>query len=124
MHEASLVAGMLDLVLEALNSYNEEHPEKSASKIREIICGIGLLGCVEANTLRACFELYAENTPAENALLSIHTIPLDCVCKDCATRFQLTEKRFICPACGSPEINFRGGNGMIIEAINCEEENG
>lgn len=122
MHEASLVQGLLDMVLKALADYNAGSPAKRAVAIKEIVCGAGLLGGFEEQTLRACYEIFAEGTPAENAALVIRPIPLACACRACGQKFELVKRRFVCPACGSEEIDFSGGNGLVLLAINVESE--
>lgn len=122
LHEASLVHGLLNLVEQSIKNYTLSGSQKKAGKIREIKCSYGLLACFEENTLQACFEIFSEDTIAAGAKLSLELEPLDCVCKSCARRFTLFERDFKCPHCGSAEINFKGGNGLILQAIEVEEE--
>lgn len=122
MHEASLVQGLLEFVLEAYENYNAAGPERRAGAIREIVCGAGLLASFEERTLRDCFELFAEGTPAEGAKLTIRTDPLPCVCDNCGAKFTLEQRRFICPLCGSGNISFSGGHGLELRAINVDSE--
>lgn len=124
MHEASLVQGLLELVNSARDDWNSSGKGAKAGKIREIICGAGLLAGFEEQTLRACFEIFAEGTAAEGARLVISTIPLDCQCEKCGEHFQLVERHFICPVCGSDNIDFRGGNGLVLQAVNVDSEEG
>lgn len=120
MHEASLVQGLLDMVLAAREDYNSAHPGAKAGKIREIVCGAGLLAAFEENTLRGCLEIFAEGTPAEGARLVINTTPLECVCGKCGASFRLYSRHFACPQCGSGNINFSGGNGLVLESVNVD----
>lgn len=122
MHEASLVQGLLDLALNALATHNAGCPAKKAGKIVEIKCQAGLLACFEANTLRACFEIFSEGTPAEGARLEIETMPLACDCINCGHKFELLKRHFICPSCGSENIAFKGGNGLVLLALNVSED--
>lgn len=118
MHEASLVQGLLRLALESLKNYNEEHPGEEISRISELCCSYGLLACFEQETLIACFELFAENTAAEGAILTLIPETLPCMCRDCGNKFELLERHFICPRCGSDKITFSGGNGLMLQTIN------
>ena len=101
MHEASLVQGLLDMALKAVEEHNAAHPDNRALRIQEITCELGLIACVEAQTLTACFELFAEGTLAEGATLTLNTAPLACRCENCGHAFSLAQRRFVCPACGS-----------------------
>lgn len=122
MHEASLAQGLLQMVLQALNDYNQANPEKPAKKITEIKCGAGLLAGFENQTLVDCFELFTENTAAEGARLSIMTLPLNCHCLECDNDFLLTKRHFVCPQCGGEMLDFRGGTGLELQAVNVEDE--
>lgn len=118
MHEASLVQGLLKIVESALNDYIQANPGKPAPHIKEIICDAGLLANIEARTLKACFETFAEGTVAEGAELVINTAALHCNCSHCGKDFQLLERKFSCPFCKSENIRFDGGNGLVLQAIN------
>lgn len=116
------MSGLLELALESLNNYNAGRDKGKATRISEIICSAGLLACFEANTLKACFELYAEGTAAEGATLTINTLPLKCSCDVCGEKFELLERKFVCPACGADGATFSGGSEFIIQAINVAGE--
>lgn len=122
MHEASLVQGLLKLATESLENYNAANPGRKAKSIREIVCQYGLLACFEPVTLTACFEIFAEGTVAENARLVLEPAPLSCQCGKCGEKFVLACKKFACPACGSDSISFKGGNGLVLQAINVDSE--
>lgn len=122
MHEASLVEGLLKYALGAVQEYNAKHPDQPQARISRLICEAGLLAGFENQTLKACFEIFTENTLAEGAELIINTAPLACSCKNCGEQFQLIERKFICPKCGNSDILFKGGNGLILQAINVEQD--
>lgn len=122
MHEASLVQGLLKIVLEALAKHQKEHAGQTNARVTEIVCEAGLMACFEAETLKACFEIFAEGTAAENAKLKIDIAPLTCRCELCGCKFDLKERHFVCRQCGGEKISFSGGNGLTLLAINVENE--
>lgn len=122
MHEASLAQGLLELVLNSLEDYSNKNPGSAELKIREIVCGAGLFAGFEDATLRSCFEMFAEDTPCEGANLKIDVLPLDCVCRGCGEKFQLLKKPYQCPGCGGDELDFSGGSGLTLLAINVDKE--
>ncbi|MBQ7586071.1 MAG: hydrogenase maturation nickel metallochaperone HypA, partial [Desulfovibrionaceae bacterium] len=87
-----------------------------------IICELGLFSCVEPRTLSSCFELFAEGTLAEGAELTLKTEPLSCTCEQCGQEFQETKRQFHCPACGSENIQFDGGHGLMLYSLRVETE--
>lgn len=115
MHEASLVAGVLRMA-------EEEARKHGAARITGVRLEVGLLACVEVQTLRGCFEIFAEGGMAEGAWLDVRTAPLDCRCDDCGHAFRLETRHFICPACGGAHISFKGGHGCRLTAVNVESQ--
>lgn len=122
MHEASLVQGLLKLVLNTVAEANNKGSDHKITHIREIICELGLFSCVEPYTLKSCFELFAEGTLAEGAELTLKTQPLNCTCSACGCSFKALTKKFSCPACGSETITFDGGHGLMLYSLRVETE--
>lgn len=114
----------MKVALHAADQFRAANPQMSSPKIREIICEAGLLSGFENETLRACFEIFSENTIAEGANLVINTVPLACDCNACGHQFNLYKRHFVCPVCESDNIKFRGGSGLMLQSINldCGEE--
>ncbi len=107
MHETSLAAGLLRII-------TEEAQKHHVHRIVRVRLGLGLLACIEAQTLTACFALLAENTVAAGAHVVIEILPLPCTCRQCHEAFTLTQRHFICPACHSKDIDFSGGHGCTL----------
>ena len=122
MHEASLVQGLLDMCLTAVREHNAAHPEAPVTRVEEVRCQLGLLSCVEPQTLTACFELFTEDTPAAGARLVLETAPLSCRCQTCGHDFTLTPRRFTCPRCGGENIHCDGGHGLTLLALHVAAE--
>lgn len=115
MHELSMVSGILRLVQETAREHH-------AQRIVRVRVALGLLACVEAQTLSACFDIVAEGTIAEGATLEVDIVPLSCTCTGCGHMFELTRRVFVCPACASFDITFEGGHGCRLMAIEAAEE--
>ena len=122
MHEATLVQGLLQMALDAVAEHNRAHTENSVTRIQEIRCEMGLLSCVETQTLSACFELLAEGTLAEGARLLVDMAPLPCHCQECGQDFTLTRRHFVCPECGGENIHCTGGHGLTLLALEVASE--
>ena len=122
MHEASLVQGLLNLVEKTVADHNAAHPEKPIRRVTEVNCQLGLISCVEPRTLTSCFELFAEETVAKGASLTLTTAPLSCTCEKCGRRFELTERKFKCPFCGDINLEFTGGHGLMLTSLQVDTE--
>lgn len=117
MHETALVAGILRIVSEEAARYGAGH-------VTRVKLQVGLLAAVEPRTLASCFSLCAEGTVAEGAGLAVEILPMRGCCQACGREIALTERRFVCPGCGSRDLDLSGGNEMIIEAIEVKESGG
>ena len=113
MHETALAAGIMRIVREEARRYN-------VARITKIDLQVGLLSAVEAQTLSACFELLAEDSVAQGAVLKIATVPLPAYCTSCGQVFELAARSFVCPRCRSSDIHFEGGQGCTIRSISAE----
>ncbi|MDO5535921.1 MAG: hydrogenase maturation nickel metallochaperone HypA [Desulfovibrionaceae bacterium] len=122
MHEASLAQGLLRIALETVRGYNGSHPDAPAGRIKSLKVGLGLLSCVEVTTFAGCFELLAEGTEAEGALLEVEREPLTCDCHDCHASFTLTSRSFHCPHCRSSNLSPHGGHGLTLLSLEVEQK--
>lgn len=122
MHEASLAQGLLKTALDAVESYNKDHPEAQAGHITGIKVGLGLLSCVEISTFSGCFELLCEGTKAEGCKLDVEREPLPCECRDCKASFTLTERTFRCPVCQSVNLIPHGGHGLTLLSLKVDQK--
>jgi hydrogenase nickel incorporation protein HypA/HybF len=113
VHETALADGILRIVREEARRHN-------VARITEIHLQVGLLSAVEAQTLRACFELLAEGSIAQGAALKIAAAPLPARCASCGHSFELASRSFFCPCCQSADISFEGGHGCTIQSIGAE----
>ena len=114
MHEVALASGILRMAQDAAKQHN-------AARITRVRVSLGLLACIEARTLSACFDIVAEGGIAAGAALQVDVEPLPCTCAACGQAFALIRREFACPACGSQDIAFEGGHGCRIMAIEVAE---
>ncbi|MDR3044288.1 MAG: hydrogenase maturation nickel metallochaperone HypA [Desulfovibrio sp.] len=109
MHESSIVEGILRIV-------SDEAARHGAPRISRVNLAVGLLACVEARTLTACFELLAEGTPADGAPLDVQLLPLRGVCPGCGD-VETRKRKFSCPSCGDDAVHWIGGRELYIASI-------
>lgn len=110
MHEASMVAAMMNIL-------EEEARRHKVTRITRVRLAVGLFTAVEPRTLQACFELYAEDTAVEGAELCVETVPAEGHCLDCDAAFPMTSLRAPCPDCGSLRLEGSGGREFRITGI-------
>ncbi|MDR2076235.1 MAG: hydrogenase maturation nickel metallochaperone HypA [Desulfovibrio sp.] len=114
MHEAAFASSLLRIVL-------EEAGKHETAGLRLRVTGIeletGALSCLEAHTLKGCFELLAEGTAAENSLLTVRARPLSGYCPACGQQVRAGGRSFSCPLCAGGSVAWEGGHEMKITAI-------
>lgn len=110
MHEITLVTGLFEIIKEQVAARGIE----SISKVR---LKVGELAAVEPMTLAACFEVVAEGTVAEGALLQIEEVPLTGRCRGCGADFRIIHFNFTCPSCASGDVEMTGGKELYLESL-------
>lgn len=113
MHEMGIAQNILEI---ALNAANRE----GALKIDRINILAGELRGLVPLQLTFCFGLVSQNTIASGAYLNIETIPVSGRCKDCNNSFSIEEYQYLCPKCGSNNIEVTGGTELRIKDIEIE----
>ncbi len=116
MHETVIASSLLKIVLEEVNKYNKN------LFVDEINLTIGLLNCIEPQTIQGCFEILAEDTKAKNAKMIIKRLPLHGFCNQCQQHIEISKRKFICPQCHSSDVSWQGGNEMQITSIKVKEQ--
>lgn len=115
MHEASIAAPLLKLVLEEAERNGRE--QGYDLRVTHVQVRAGLLLDLEAHTLGGIFSLMAEGTPAEEAELAVAKEPLRGDCRACGKSVSLSERDFRCPACDGTDVAWQGGNELYIASI-------
>lgn len=120
MHEASIAAPLLRLVLEAVQEQSKR--EGRPLCVTSVFIRAGLLQCLEARTLSGIFGIMAENTPAAGAQLLVETEPMRGSCPDCGRDVEIAARSFACPHCGGEQVDWAGGNELYVASISVRPE--
>lgn len=131
MHETVLASSILAILKDSVAEYQTrkalpplgDGPREGDGenlRVAEVVLKVGVLACVEPQTLRGCFEIMAEGTVAEKSLLTIERQPMQGRCPDCGQEVETLERRFACPLCQSEHVDWQGGQGMEIVSIRVE----
>lgn len=117
MHETAIASSILSVVLESVARYTET---EGPLMVTEIFLEVGLLSCLEPQTLKGCFEIMAEGTPAEGACLNITVLPLLGNCESCGA-VETARRGFDCPLCGKSNVDWQTGQDMKVSSIKVEK---
>ena len=107
MHELSITQAVVDAVAERLG-------ERRVTRVR---LSVGKLSGVVVDSVRFCFDLVAESTTLEGAVLEVDEPPGHCRCVDCATEFEVDDPLVLCPGCAGANVDVLSGRDMRIVSV-------
>lgn len=108
MHEASIVSGLMQVLLVHAAKHDVLHVSRVTVKV-------GKLRSVEPRALIGCFELFAEGTIAEGAELIVESVPIRGRCGDCGAEFEISGFVFRCVHCQGSQISLLSGEELYID---------
>jgi hydrogenase nickel incorporation protein HypA/HybF len=106
MHELAVTESVVDAVTERL-------PD---TPISVVTLEIGKLSCVNADSLRFCFELCTPGTSLEGSRLELLEVPGRAQCKVCDAVTEVADLALIC-RCGSFELEILTGEELQIKSV-------
>ncbi len=115
MHELSIAQSILEIVRQHL-------PE--GERVREVQLQVGQLAGVVPESLEFCFEVVAAGTAIEGARLVIQRDPVRASCRECSQEFAVEQSAFVCPACGSGNLQVTSGTELRVIQIELAERGG
>ena len=107
-----------------LKSVNEALPAGvSPASVQKVHIQVGQLDAVIPETLAFLFDAIKESQGMPQAALDIEHIDVLCRCQDCSYEFGIDMALFLCPACGSGQVDVLRGRGITLTRIIAEENN-
>ncbi len=113
MHELSITQSMLDLVL-------EQAKEAGAKEVKKINLVVGGMTGVVEECVQFYFNFLGKGTIAERAVLSFTKVPTTAQCQSCGEHFEVKEFVWVCPHCGSNNMELTAGKELFVESIEVE----
>ncbi|MFM2063954.1 MAG: Hydrogenase/urease nickel incorporation protein HypA [Cyanobacteriota bacterium] len=110
MHELGITQNIIAIVSE--NAQNK--------KVQRVLLEIGKLSAIMPDAIKFCFDICAQGTIVEGALLEIIEIPGMARCRQCGATFYVDKPFGICE-CGSVELDLITGQELNIKEIEVEE---
>lgn len=110
MHEFAIAESICDIAL-------EEAKRHRATEVLSVTCRIGVIRQVAPEFMKTAFELSAEGTLLEGAVLNIETEGIETACSECGAAQTVYEVPFECPVCGSVTIRCSGGQDITLMSI-------
>ncbi len=113
MHEYSIVQSLID-------SCEEHVRQNNAKKVTKVAIKIGVLSGVEPYLLNEAFEAFKQDTICNEALLVMNIQKVKVHCNKCLAESELEKNEFICPKCGSFDIDVLDGEEMYLMSLELE----
>ena len=109
----SIAQSILDIVVAAAE-------KERARRITRINMIAGELRGIVPMQLTFCFGVLAENTIASGAHLNLEILPVEGKCRECGGIFRVVDFLYICPHCGSSNMEVTAGTELRVKDIEVE----
>ncbi len=109
MHELSIAENIAEIV--------REHLPPGPGRVASVRVRIGEMAGVVADSLTFCFGAITAGTSLEGARLEIDRRPLKGKCRACGRESPLELPLFLCPICGSRDIEVISGRELEVAEI-------
>ncbi len=110
MHELSIAQSIVDII-------GQYVPADQVADVRLVRVRVGRMAGVVADSLDFCFGAIVNGTPLTGARLDIEETPVSAQCGSCSETFVVEGTTFVCPACGSGEVNIVSGTELQVVEI-------
>jgi len=112
VHEASIVEGVLRLVV-------ENAPARS--RVARVHVRVGGFAGVSPEALQFYFSALREDRIGAQAELLIEREPLRAKCAACLHSWTFEEPQWLCPGCGASRLDYENGMALDLVAIEVED---
>jgi hydrogenase nickel incorporation protein HypA/HybF len=111
MHELSIARNIVEIAQQYI-------PAGGTTKVRSVRIRVGELAGVVPESLEFSFRVIAENSPLENAVLSVEFVPARIRCNTCQAESVVDKVLLLCPHCGGRDTLLL--SGMELHVIEIE----
>lgn len=114
MHEL----GIATSILQAARQEASRHP---GGRLRRVKVRVGALSGVNPEALSFCFEVLAREDGRRRVELEIEDCPRRQRCPACDRMFTVRDYDLSCPACGTRDTEFAGGDELELASLEMED---
>lgn len=113
MHEYSIVSSLIE-------SCEEYARQNCATIVTKVVVKIGVLSGVEPHLLKEAFEAFKTASLCADAKLVINIQKVKISCKSCQNEQEIEKNEFVCPKCGSFDVDVLEGEDMYLMSLELE----
>jgi hydrogenase nickel incorporation protein HypA/HybF len=107
-------------IADAVRAIAERHAD--GRSVQAVDLRVGHLRQVVPSSLEFAWELVTQGTPLDGAELRIEYVHATARCRACAAESELQAFPARCGACGSPDVDVEGGDELLVDALEIEEQ--
>lgn len=113
MHELSIA----EAIINSLKNIKAKYPD---NVIKNVKINYGKFQMIIPDALMFYLDILKKGTEFNETRFTFQEESLKARCKKCNKEFETSELDFICPSCGSNEIEYLNGTELYIEKIEIE----
>jgi len=114
MHELKIAEELIGII-------NEVAESEKLKKVTKVNIQFGKMIQIVPDIFQFVFESAVKGTLAKNAKLKLEILPVVFVCNKCKEEAEIDDLFFVCPRCGSNDLELIQGRETIIESIEGEK---
>ena len=113
MHELAIAKELSEIIYEVAG-------REKLEKVTRIDVCFGQMIQVVPEIFTFALEETIRDTIADGAEIAIEVLPAVLFCSSCKNESSLTDNTFICPGCGSSDIEMKQGREIYVKSIEGE----
>lgn len=110
MHEIKIAEELIGIIRQVAE-------EENLKKVTKVNIQFGKMIMIVSDVFHFVFESAVKGTVAKNAKLYLEILPVKFACNKCKEETEIDDLLFVCPLCGSNDLNLIQGREIIIESI-------
>jgi hydrogenase nickel incorporation protein HypA/HybF len=111
----NIAKDLFDLVMEVLSS------QPIGARVEIVHLKIGKLRAIDPENLGFCFKVLSSGSLLERATLQIEEVPVRVKCRHCARENEIAGPAFLCPACGSGNVDLAAGKELEVTSVEIDD---
>lgn len=114
MHELKIAEELIGIVLQVAE-------EENLKKVTKVNIQFGKMIMIVPEIFHSVFLGAVRGTIAKTAKLNLEILPVKFQCKKCHEETEIEDLLFVCPLCGSNDLEMIQGRETVIESIEGEK---
>jgi len=114
MHELKIAEELIGIIAQVAKSEN-------LKKVTKVNIQFGKMIMIVPSVFHFVFEGAVKGTIVKKAKLNLEILPVKFVCNKCKEETEIEDLLFVCPYCGSNDLELIQGRETIIESIEGEK---